>query len=89
MKLSYHFFASPLGFKKHTRVALAAGQNLVCERRYDESRVRSGNNNFIEIILLQGFFWLGCMMNFYLYIGCQTIIAGDLEEQITSLGEGI
>ncbi len=75
--------------ESHKHVAAAGGQNSVRGTRYDELRVHSGNNNFIEIILLQVFFWLGCMINFYWYIGCQTIIADDLEEQITSLGEGI
>ena len=89
MMISYQALCMATRLKRHNSVAAVVGRNEVCERRYNQSRVRSGNNNFIEIILLQRFFWLGCMMNFYLYIGCQTIIADDLEEQITSLGEGI
>ena len=68
MMISYHFFSMATWFKRHKHVAAAVGGNLVCGRRYDESQVRSGNNN--------------------VYIGGQTI-ADDLEEQITSLGEGI
>ena len=41
-------FELPLGFNKHKRVAVAVGSNLVCERRYDESRVGTDNNDLIE-----------------------------------------
>ena len=42
------FFASPLGLNTHKGDAAAAGQNLVCGRKYNQSRVRPEHNDLIE-----------------------------------------
>ena len=41
-------FELMLGFNKCKRAVVTAGQNSVCERRYDESRVRPERNDLIE-----------------------------------------
>ncbi len=43
-----YVFELPLGFNKRKWVAVLVGKNLVCERRYNESRVSLENNDWIE-----------------------------------------